>query len=581
MNDVVARRVRPFLPLFLALALLPGRLGAAVPAATIAAAPPSAAGAPAAPSAEARLLQARLQPELSRPGLLVLDAASLPRAVATFYADRGWAPAWDASRLQVLTRALEDLEGDGLDPADYGLPALRALAGATDPAQVAEREWLATRGCLLALLHLYRGRTDPRQLDAHWNFTPRQLEPQRALREVAQGVADNRIDELFDLARPAWGFYDRLRIALAQLRRLEAAGGWPLLAAGAPLKPGMADVRVPVLRERMVRAGLLAAPGAATLPPSAAAPAAPAVPAAAGAGPAPEQVYDEALAQAVRRFQREANLEADGAVGPATRTELNVPVATRIAQLRANLERVRWFQNELASEVVIVDIAGYRILYLRNGEVAWQSRVQVGREYRPSPVFQSAITYLTLSPAWVVPPTILKEDALPAIRRNRGYLARHRLHVYREGKQVAPSSVNWARPGNIQLRQEPGEEGALGEVVIRFDNPFSVYLHDTPHKEFFDRSRRATSSGCIRVENVHDLAVLLLDDPVNWSRQKLQDVINTRATRKVPLPRPVTILLGYWTAQVSPDGYVAFRPDIYHRDAPLVAALEAPLPAAR
>ena len=221
------------------------------------------------------------------------------------------------------------------------------------------------------------------------------------------------------------------------------------------------------------------------------------------------------------------------------------------------------------------DLAGYRILYVRDGEIRWSSRVQVGREFRPSPVFQATITYLTLSPAWVVPPTIFQEDSLPAIRKSRSYLTKNKLHVYNAaGVQIPESAVNWGSPGNIQLRQEPGADGALGELAIRFDNPYSVYLHDTPHKELFSASKRATSSGCIRVENVHELAVLLLDDPVNWSREKLQEAIDTRETRKVRLSRGVPILLGYWTVQVDPDGYVSFRPDIYHRDEPLLQALD-------
>lgn len=517
------------------------------------ASPPGIMTAPAI-SPLAPLLRARLQQRLDQPAALQLDAGSLPRAVATFYADRQWAPAWDEARFQALLRSLEGLEGDGLRPDDYALPALRRLAAVRDPAQRVEREVLATHSCLLALLHLYRGKTDPFRLDAHWNFAGRSLAPEVALQEVAAGLAGNQVEELFDQARPAWGFYDRLRIALAQLRRIAGAGGWPGLPAGPTLKPGMSDARVPLLRQRLVLAGLL-----------------PALPL-----PAAEQVYDEVLLKAVQRFQRESNLEPDGNVGPATRAELNVPVTARIEQIRANLERVRWFQNRLERETVVVDIAGYRIYYLRDGEVKWQSRVQVGREYRPSPVFQSAITYLTLSPAWVVPPTILQEDTLPAIRRQRGYLAKHKLHVYNAaGQRIAPGAVNWWRPGRITLRQEPGPDGALGEVVVRFDNPYAVYLHDTPHKELFGASRRATSSGCIRVENVHELAVLLLDDPVQWSRERLQEVIATRVTRKVELGRPVPILLGYWTAQVSPDGFIAFRPDIYHRDAPLLQALDA------
>ncbi|HEX4870571.1 MAG TPA: L,D-transpeptidase family protein [Moraxellaceae bacterium] len=511
----------------------------------------------------AGLLQARLAPALANPRPLALEPASLPQAVAVFYAGREWMPAWDEARVAALLRALESLAGDGLSPADYGVAPLRALAGAPTPEAQAERELAATRACLLALLHLYRGKVDPRTLDAHWNFPARRLDPAVALQEVETAVREGRIDDLFDRARPVWGYYHRLRIALAQLRRVEAGGGWPVLPAGPTLKPGASDARVPLLRQRLRLAGLLPADsGAAT--------------AVTTAGSGGADTYDAGLQAAVQRFQREANLEPDGAIGPATRNELNLPVAVRIAQVRANLERVRWFKSDLDKEAVIVDLAGYRILYLRDGELRWSSRVQVGREYRPSPVFQSTITYLTLSPGWVVPPTILREDALPAIRRNRGYLAKNRLRVFNAAGEAIPArAVNWWRPGNIQLRQDPGPDGALGEVVIRFDNPYSVYLHDTPHKELFSASRRATSSGCIRVENVHELAVLLLDDPVNWSREKLQQAIDVRETRKVPLSRGVPILLGYWTVQVDPDGYVAFRPDIYHRDEPLLQALDA------
>lgn len=505
-------------------------------------------------------LQARIEAELASPRPLVPSGASLQRAVTTFYASRQWAPVWDAPGYLALLRAIEGLEGDGLDPADYALGSLRQLGSAATPERIVEREILATRACLLALLHLYRGKVDPAQLDAQWNFPSRSMEPAEALRQVAAALAENRVEDLFDRARPAWVYYGRLRIALAQLRRIAAAGGWPELPAGATLRPGMMDARVPLLRRRLEMAGLL--PAGPSQEKALAAPAA--------------ETYDEALLLAVQRFQREANLDADGNVGPATRAELNISVTARIGQLRANLERVRWFKSEWQGETVIVDLAGYRILYLRDGEVKWSSRVQVGREYRPSPVFQSTITYLTLSPAWVIPPTILKEDVLPAIRRNRGYLARHKLQAYDvAGQKLAPHAVNWWRPGRITLRQEPGPEGALGEVVIRFDNPYSVYLHDTPHKELFGVSKRATSSGCIRVENVHELAVLLLDDPVNWSRESLQAAIDTRATRKVGLSRGVPILLGYWTAQIDPDGYIAFRPDIYHRDKPLLAALDA------
>ncbi|HET8730520.1 MAG TPA: hypothetical protein VFM34_05355, partial [Moraxellaceae bacterium] len=195
-------------------------------------------------------LQFRLEREVAEPEPISLDVRSLPQAVATFYAERAYAPAWDEGRYALLLKSLDDLSGDGLNPADYGLAHLRALAAATAPEVIAEREIDATRACLLALLHLYRGKVDPTTLDTHWNFPPRKIDPVQALHEVAVAVRENRIEELFDRARPVWGYYDRLRIALSQLRKIEAAGGWPELPAGPTLKPGMSDPRVPLLRRR-------------------------------------------------------------------------------------------------------------------------------------------------------------------------------------------------------------------------------------------------------------------------------------------------------------------------------------------
>ena len=142
------------------------------------------------------------------------------------------------------------------------------------------------------------------------------------------------------------------------------------------------------------------------------------------------------------------------------------------------------------------------------------------------------------------------------------------------GQKIPASSVNWNRPGNITLRQDPGPDGSLGELVIRFANPYSVYLHDTPHKEMFNASQRATSSGCIRVQNIHELAVMLFDDPVKWSREAMQKVIDERKTRNVTLKRKIPILLAYWTLDVGEDGYVSFKPDVYKRDPAVLKALD-------
>lgn len=479
-------------------------------------------------------------------------------AVAAFYEQNRFAPAWtQAGNLDQLLAALRDMTGDGLDPQDYALTELqRRRVVLTDPQVTAQQraqfDLLATDACFAALLHLYRGKVDPATLDTHWNFDPRQLDQTRGLQAVREALAQGTIGELFARARPQHPLYGQLRSALAKLREVAAQGGWPAIADGPTLKPGSHDARVPALRQRLQQGGLTVGEGT-------------------------DDLYDPALEAALKQFQREQYLTPDGHLGKATLAALNVPVAARIDQLRANMERARWLLHQLQGDFVVVDIAGYQVAYYKDGKPVWRSRVQVGKPYRSTPVFKSKITYLTLNPTWTVPPTILKNDILPKLRRNRGYLAANRLRVLDgQGRELSPSSVDWAHPRGIVLRQDAGPGNSLGRLVIRFPNDYAVYMHDTPHQELFANGQRTFSSGCIRVERPRELAELLLDDPQQWSRAGIDAAIDTLKTQTVMLRKPVTLLLAYWTVDLREDGRVGFRPDVYGRDAPLLAALERP-----
>lgn len=503
-------------------------------------------------------LEQTLKPKLVAEQTLRLTDAAVPQAIVRFYEERQWRAVWDDARYRTLLTQLADLRSDGLNPEDYGLPRLQALAEGATPDQALEREMLATRAYLQALIDLYRGKVDPVKLDPHWNFDTRQIDPEQGLKLAREAVEGNQIAEFFQRARPTMPQYNITRAALARYRGIaHEHKGWPQLPAGAALKPGMSDPRVPVLRQRLQIAGLLAGPLA-------------------DSGAQASPVYDKALQAAVQRFQRESYLDADGVVGAGTVRELNTSVEERIGQLRANLERMRWFLRKQRERAVIIDLAGYRIFYQEGDKVLWKSRVQIGKAVRQTPIFQSAVSHLTLNPTWTVPPTILREDSLPAIRRDRGYLTRNRIKVLNaSGKVVSPASVNWARPGNIMLRQDAGPGNSLGQLVIRFPNEYAIYLHDTPHKTHFSASQRAFSSGCIRVENIKELAVLLLNDSTKWSAAELEKALADNKTRQVNLVNRVPILIAYWTVDIGSDGYVSFKPDVYGQDALILKALDA------
>ena len=480
-----------------------------------------------------------------------------------FYANRSFRPAWtDAGSSRDLLRAIEDSRLDGLDPGDYHLPLLRQLAkeasapAASDAAR-AQFDVLQTDALLRLGYHLYFGKVDPESFDAQWNYG-RTLEGLDAAKEIETALASKDIYARLEALKPTHPFYIRLKDELRRYRAASAAGNPAQLPDGPALKAGISDSRVPVLRQRLAASGDLASP----------------------ATSAPE-LYDEAVESAVRRFQERMGLTADGAMGGRKREELNVPLENRILQLRVNLDRGRLLLHDLPPQFVVVNIAGYLIYLVRDKEVIWRARAQVGTPYRRTPNFRSDISYLVLNPTWTVPPGIIRNDILPAARRDPQSITKRGLAVLdRSGAIVDPGTVDWAqfKSGHIPytLRQAPGDDNALGRVKFMFPNAYSVYLHDTPSKSRFDQAERPFSSGCVRVERPLELARLLLNDPERWSESAIARTIASGRTQNVTLNPKMPVLLAYWTAWVDETGKVNFRRDVYGQDAQWAAGLDAP-----
>ncbi|VVO43067.1 L,D-transpeptidase family protein [Pseudomonas fluorescens] len=481
------------------------------------------------------------------------------RAVVDFYAQRGFRAAWtDGSDVAQLLKRLNDTQADGLDPADFRIDDL-AKAGASmptelpTPAQRAAFDIAATQTYITALLQLRRGKVDPYRLEIHWNFDPVDVDPREDVKAFFDALDAHDVARAFDQAPPQEALYGTLREGLARLREVRDIGGWPQITAGQVLKPGVLDASVAQLRARLTAAGYLA-----------------------------EQMttridYDASVTTAVKRFQAEQYLPVDGVAGAGTLAALNVPIEARIDQVRVNMERARWLLYKLQGTFVIVDIAGYKVALYRDGKAIWRSRVQVGKPFRSTPVFQSEITYITFNPTWTVPPTILVKDMLPKIRKDPHYLDANLIRaIDRQGNVVDPSTIDWNNPRGITLRQDAGPDNSLGQVVIRFPNEYAIYLHDTPHRELFAQSRRATSSGCIRVENPLQLVELLFNDPVRWNSAAIQAQLASGKTENIRLPVKVPVLLAYWTVDLKEDGRVAFKPDVYGHDLAVLRALNLP-----
>jgi len=508
-------------------------------------------------------LQTRVE-SLAESGLFEFHGASIayPNILYAFYSQRGFRPAWTDARLaSELRRALKDTEADGLDPRDYHMPLLDQLAeaaaagGQDNSSALAAYEILHTDALLRVADHLMFGKVDAASFDAHWNFTgsPKGIDvPKRIELALATGDIHAEVEKL----KPTHRMYVALKQELARYRQVAATAEKVTVASGKAIEPDAHDERVISLRSRLSISGDLDA-----------------------AEVSSSDLYDPTLRDAVQRFQARMGLLADGKIGARTIEELNVPLDDRIRQLRINLDRARVLLHELPHEFVIVNIAAYWVYLVRGQETVWNGRAQVGKTYRRTPMFRSAIDYLVLNPTWTVPPGIIKNDILPDARRDPASITRRGLNVLdAQGNVVDPASVDWSKykSGHIPytLRQDPGPKNALGRVKIMFPNSYNVYLHDTPSQSKFEESDRAFSSGCVRIERPLELAELLLNDPSRWNAETIRRVVDAGRTQNVTLPAKVPVLLAYWTAWVDPQGHVNFRRDVYGQDTQWAAALE-------
>ncbi len=484
--------------------------------------------------------------------------------LAEFYRTNDFNPVWvKRSQITELLDAIKSVEADGLLPQDYHLSGIQEFYdnAPSSPFLKARYELLLSDAMFKLSYHLLHGKVDPEKIDSNWNLS-QGANGDGLVSGLGNALAGDSLAAVISKLRPNHPQYTSLKDGLARYRQIAAEGGWDTIPEGPSIKEiGQYDGRVPALRKRLEITGDIA--GISQVDTSHAASA---------------LLYSNELQEAVERFQKRHGLEVDGAVGPKTLKALNVPATERTDQIRINLDRYRWFIQKLEPTFLLVNVAGFTVQYVENGNYKWGSRVIVGEPYWKTPVFKAEMRYIIFNPSWNVPPGILKKEALPAIKKNTGYLAKNGLQVIdRSGQVVNPASIDWTAysAGSLpyRLRQPPGTRNALGQVKFMFPNKHLVYLHDTPGKHLFDKSTRAFSHGCIRLQNPLELAEILL----GWSENDIRGIISTGKTKTVNLPTRIPIFLLYLTA-VAEDDEMLFREDVYSRDQAVLHALNEPYP---
>jgi murein L,D-transpeptidase YcbB/YkuD len=341
------------------------------------------------------------------------------------------------------------------------------------------------------------------------------------------------------------GTYQRIKAALLSYADIQVRGGWPALPADAKLAPGASGPEVALLRRRLVISDDLA----------------------------PEQeegdAYDAALVDAVKRFQLRHGLEANGSIGPQTLRALNIPVAARIKQLEASIERLIGMDFVFAERYVVVNIPAAFVEAISHDKVERRYRVIVGKVDKPSPTLTAYITAVNLNPTWTVPLSITKTEIFRHMRKDPTYLSRMHMRVLgARDEDISPQSIDWSsdRSPNFTIRQDSGTFNALGNLKIDMPNPYSVYMHDTNTRNLFADDYRFDSHGCTRVDNVRDLATWILQDVPGWNRAAIDAGIAGGVLKIVNLPHKMPVAWVYLTGWVTRDGTIQFREDVYKHD---------------
>lgn len=269
-------------------------------------------------------------------------------------------------------------------------------------------------------------------------------------------------------------------------------------------------------------------------------------------------VFDENLEETVNRFRKNHGLTPNGSISQSVIAQLNISIADRIDQMIVNLERFRWMPNENhPDEYILVNIPDYRLHYYENDKETWGCNVVVGKVMNQTVIFNGSMSYLVFSPYWNIPKSIVDKEILPGIAKNPNYLAQHNMEKV-----------------NGLYRQKPGPKNSLGQVKFMFPNSNNIYLHDTPAKSLFSQDMRSFSHGCVRVAEPQKLAEILLRNDKAWTPSKIKAAMNSGKEKHVVLKKKIPVIIGYFTAFVGADGELNFRPDIYHKDAQMLAMLK-------
>jgi murein L,D-transpeptidase YcbB/YkuD len=471
--------------------------------------------------------------------------------IEAFYSAHNYAPLWitnNASngRAKAAIAYLAQADAVGLDPSDYPTPDFKSASTAD---ALAEAELKLTASALTFARQAQIGRIHFTRVGADIQYDVVAPEPAEVLAKLGDG---NDAGKVLDGFNPPHAQFKALKAKLAELRKGSAVPDTKAeekparprvnVAEGKILRPGMKDARVVALRKRLDIAG-----------------------------DKDNQLYDDAVRDAVKTFQTESDIGVDGNLGPNTvralngeQKEVRRASADPIDTIIVNMERWRWVPRNLGNPHVVVNVPDYSLSLYSDDKVYWHTKIVAGKPGLATPMVSAEMKFITVNPTWNVPPSIIEKEYLPALEQDPQALDRIGLKLTQDAD------------GTIHISQPPGAGNALGRIRFNFPNKFLVYQHDTPDKHLFAKEKRAFSHGCMRVQNPLTYGEKLLSlvlPKEHYTEARLEGMFGGSEIN-INFPKFIPVHLTYQTAFVDDAGKLQMREDVYGRDARMFAILK-------
>ena len=456
---------------------------------------------------------------------------------------------------------------EGLRPEDYGVASLetelKQLSGSSGNARAlaqAQFERKLTAAVLLYMKDLHQGRIQPRQI--HENFDAPSHPQQDLAKLLQQAIEQRKLSASIQSLAPTFPLYPALKTALSRYKNLSDHSAWrhPLPALkGNKVEPGSVYEGTAALQARLVALGDLPADL-----------------------PSPGHVYQGKLVDGIKAFQLRHGLQPDGIIGRSTMEQLQVTPASRMKQIALSMERLRWTPLQHGNKMIVVNIPAFMLHAYVNrpdGSIDMQveMKVIIGKSLNTqTPLFDEDMKMIEFSPYWNIPPSIARQETIPAIRKDPTYFQRQQLEfVDSQGNiynSVSAARLDAVLAGTMRIRQRPGPHNALGDIKFIFPNNDHIYMHHTPAVQLFHRSRRDFSHGCIRLEEPVSLAKFVLADDSAWTESRIRAAMDNGKSSTIRLKQPIPVVIAYSTVMVK-NGKVFFYSDIYGHDKLLDIAL--------